>query len=254
MWPLARDEVARGGGHGVDRGVHGVTDAVDPNAEENASRGTMVSEPPGSSARQTSQQNCDWVVSAFLGALGAPGFLGQVFNRKKYEYHDVSLNQYIQNAYQALAIDERRKAFKPSIWERPAGWTGSLEQAWFAGVHSDVGGGYTPDGLANEALHWMVEKAERLGLEFDNAFLQHYRPCFNSVLHDSMSTMYRAMGAHVRPLGKNGTSGEVVHQSALDRLGLAAVSYKPSNLGDHVKTVGSTTTCNTTRVQRGVAC
>jgi uncharacterized protein (DUF2235 family) len=189
-----------------------------------------------------------------VGALGAPGFLGQMFNKNKYEYHDVSLNPYIQNAYQALAIDERRKPFKPSVWERPTGWTGTLEQAWFAGVHSDVGGGYTPDGLANEALHWMVEKAERLGLEFDNAFLQHYRPCFNSVLHDSMSTMYKAMGAHVRPLGKNGASGEVVHQSALDRLGLAAMGYKPSNLDDHVKTAGSTTTCNTTRVQRGVPC
>jgi uncharacterized protein (DUF2235 family) len=189
-----------------------------------------------------------------VGALGAPGFLGQVFNKKKYEYHDVNLNPYILNAYQALAIDERRKPFKPSVWEKPAGWTGTLQQAWFAGVHSDVGGGYTPDGLANEALHWMVEKAEGLGLEFDNAFLQHYRPCFNSVLHDSMSTMYRAMGQLVRPLGQNGSSGEVVHQSALDRLKLAVTDYHPANLGAFVQTAGMTTTCNTTRVPRGTAC
>ena len=45
---------------------------------------------------------------------------------------------------------------------RPAGWTGNLVQAWFPGVHSNVGGGYSPDGLANEALHWVVEKAEAL--------------------------------------------------------------------------------------------
>src|SRR5262245_4503623 len=61
-----------------------------------------------------------------VGALGAPGLLGQVFNRNKYEYHDVNLNQNILNAYQALAIDERRKPFKPSIWEKPVGWTGTL--------------------------------------------------------------------------------------------------------------------------------
>ena len=43
-----------------------------------------------------------------VGALGAPGLLGQVLNKKKYQYHDVGLNPAIQNAAQALAIDERR--------------------------------------------------------------------------------------------------------------------------------------------------
>ena len=86
-----------------------------------------------------------------VGALGAPGMLGQLFNRDKYKYHDVGLNDKIQNAVHAVALDERRKPFAPSLWERPLGWTGQLVQAWFAGVHSNVGGGYSPDGLANEA-------------------------------------------------------------------------------------------------------
>src|SRR5207253_7515445 len=104
-----------------------------------------------------------------VGALGAPGLLGQVFNSKKYLYHEVGLNPTIQNARQALAIDERRRPFAPNLWVRPANWGGHLAQAWFPGVHSNVGGGYTPDGLANEALHWIVEEAERLGLETDGA-------------------------------------------------------------------------------------
>ena len=95
-----------------------------------------------------------------VGALGAPGLLGQIFNKDKYKYHDVGLNPAIEHAYHALAIDERRKPFAPDIWTRPAGWQGQLEQAWFPGVHSNVGGGYAPDGLANEALQWIVEKAE----------------------------------------------------------------------------------------------
>ena len=103
-----------------------------------------------------------------VGSLGAPGLLG-LFNRGKYQYHQVGLNNTIQNAYHAMAIDERRKLFAPTLWERPADWTGTLEQAWFAGVHCNVGGSEAPDGVANEALHWMVEKAERLGLEFDQA-------------------------------------------------------------------------------------
>src|SRR5687768_3806420 len=145
-----------------------------------------------------------------VGALGAPGFLGQVFHKDKYKYHDVELNPEIQNAYQALAIDEQRKPFTPSVWKRPSGWTGVLEQAWFAGVHSNIGGGYSPDGLANEALHWIVEKAEKLGLEFNNAYLSHFRPCFDSVLRDSMSAKYKIMGRHVRPVAASSADGATV--------------------------------------------
>ena len=95
-----------------------------------------------------------------------------MFNRRKYQYHDVGLNPHIENAYHALAIDERRKPFAPNLWRRPANWNGVLEQAWFPGVHSNVGGGYAPDGLANEALHWIAGKAQALGLAVDDDFLK----------------------------------------------------------------------------------
>ena len=127
-----------------------------------------------------------------VGALGAPGILGHLFNGKKYEYHDVALNTNILNACQALAIDEHRKPFAPSVWTKPPGWTGTLVQAWFPGAHSDVGGSQARDGLANEALHWMIGKAEQRGLVVDQKFLEPYTPCFNGDLHDSTSTMYRA--------------------------------------------------------------
>ena len=74
-------------------------------------------------------------------ALGAPGFLGQLLNKGKYRFHDVDLNPNIENAYHALALDERRKPFTPNLWQRPANWAGQIEQAWFAGVHCNVGGG-----------------------------------------------------------------------------------------------------------------
>src|SRR5262249_43207111 len=59
-----------------------------------------------------------------VGALGAPGFLG-LLNKSKYKYHDVELNSYIENAYQALAIDERRSPFTPNLWTRPQNWKGN---------------------------------------------------------------------------------------------------------------------------------
>lgn len=191
-----------------------------------------------------------------VGALGAPGIIGKVanaFNGSKYSYHDVNLHPTIERAYHALALDERRKPFKPTLWVKPPGWTGTLEQVWFPGVHSNVGGGYSPDGLANEALHWMIEKAEALGLEFDGSYLKPFRPCFNSVLHDSMSAKYRIFGSYVRPVGEHASDGECVHQSAIDRRAHFS-DYRPPNLERYLGTTPDATFAQTKRVARGVPC
>jgi uncharacterized protein (DUF2235 family) len=165
-----------------------------------------------------------------VGSLGAPGLLGWFLNSDKYKYHQVGLNPCIQNAYHALAIDERRKPFAPTMYEKPAGWTGMLEQVWFAGVHSNVGGGYKPDGVANEALHWMASKAHDLGLAFDGNYLVHYTPCFNTPLADSMSAKFKALGEYERPLGQHVAHGEKLHKSVADRRGFAAANYTARNL------------------------
>lgn len=188
-----------------------------------------------------------------VGALGAPGILGQLFNREKYKYHNVDLHPAIENAFQAVAIDERRKPFVPRFFTRPRGWTGELEQVWFAGVHCNVGGSYSPDGLANEALHWMVEKAEGKDLQFDDAFLAHYLPCFNSELHDSMSALYKVMGPTTRAMGQHRSDGESVHQSVLDRVKLPTCRYDPRNLRDYLAQ-GAPSVVNTRRVRRGTPC
>lgn len=79
----------------------------------------------------------------------------------------------VRNARQALAIDERRFDFRPEVWseQRPGQ---SMEQRWFPGVHSNIGGGLETDGLANIALHWIVEGAVAAGLRIDPDFLEHY--------------------------------------------------------------------------------
>lgn len=185
-----------------------------------------------------------------VGALGAPGAIGQLFNRNKYKYHDIGLNLHIEHAFHALAIDERRKPFAPSLWIKPNGWSGTLEQAWFAGVHSNVGGSYSPDGLANEALHWMVEKAEDQGLEFDKPFLEHYQPVFNSVLNDSMTIMYRIAGPHTRVIGEHAAHNEAIHQSVIDRLNLPECRYDSLEVREYLGRSDARTT-NTKRIARG---
>ncbi len=189
-----------------------------------------------------------------VGALGLPGPLGAILNGSRFAYHDIELNDTIQNAYHALAIDEQRVPFAPSLWSVPAGWRGHLEQTWFCGVHCNVGGGYNPDGLANEALHWMVEKAIDCRLEFDRRYLGHYLPCFNSVLNDSMTVTYRLLGHHIRPIGAQQNGCEQLHRSVIDRIDLAAMNYNPGNLPAALRTGQSLPIVDTTVIARGTPC
>jgi len=80
-----------------------------------------------------------------VGALGIPLRWFNGLN-KKYEFHDVKLSSQIKYAYHALAIDERRKIFEPTLWEVSESAVKSgdqiCEQVWFPGVHSNVGGGW----------------------------------------------------------------------------------------------------------------
>lgn len=81
-----------------------------------------------------------------------------------HQYYDYKLNDSILYACQALAIDDERKTFHPKVWNESQRKPGSVEQVWFAGAHSNVGGGYPRSGLSNVALQWMMTKARAKGL------------------------------------------------------------------------------------------
>ena len=171
-----------------------------------------------------------------VGSLGPPGLLGQAARAlgvRKHDYHAVGLNPLIRNAAHALAIDERRKPFQPTLFER-GNWTGALDQAWFAGVHTDIGGGYEEDSLANHTLHWMAELAGQRGLALDAEYLEPFGSNAQAAMHDSMSAMYRVAGPYERPIGAQPDTEETVHPSALDRLNAKVNNYQPPNLTRYV--------------------
>ncbi|KAK4934660.1 hypothetical protein LTR66_015563, partial [Elasticomyces elasticus] len=76
----------------------------------------------------------------------------------EYKWLDTSIDNHAKNAFQALALDEQRAPFWPSLWEKPEGCTTNLKQVWFPGVHSNVGGGYDDTGLADITLAWMMDQ------------------------------------------------------------------------------------------------
>jgi uncharacterized protein (DUF2235 family) len=110
-----------------------------------------------------------------VGSLGIPGAVFQIAD-PLFGFLDTSLHPDVHNAYQALAIDEKRREFPPTLWTGGPAPGQVLEQAWFAGVHGDVGGGYPETGLSNITLSWMLSKAVALGIEVDAAAAQLYLP------------------------------------------------------------------------------
>ncbi len=181
-----------------------------------------------------------------VGALGIPIGIFQQLSEAQYSFHDVSLSSRVLNAFHALAIDEQRKPFAPTLWTQPkadadakANW---LEQAWFPGVHSNVGGGYVDTGLSDVAFDWMIERVRaRCPLEFDDAYITgHVKPSCLGTLYDSMSAAYKALGPHIRSIDAYGNAvpppdcytWEYVHSSARERATKVAApppGYAPQN-------------------------
>ena len=73
-----------------------------------------------------------------VGSLGIPSAIGAV-DPVLYGFLDTGLNPAVLNAYHALAIDEKRLQFPPTLWTSQPAPGQTLEQVWFCGVHSDIG-------------------------------------------------------------------------------------------------------------------
>lgn len=132
-----------------------------------------------------------------VGALGIPLTLFDKYNAKKYSFHDTSLSRSVKNAYHAVAIDERRYDFYPTLWHAKEGT--KSEQRWFPGVHSDVGGGYgDAHGLSDLALQWMLTKAGESGLNYKFTNDASFAPDALAPLHNSYTSMMQLMGEHAR--------------------------------------------------------
>jgi hypothetical protein len=116
-----------------------------------------------------------WASIEFLGvwdtvpALGLPGAvintLVDYVPGWKHRYHDFTLHPSVKNAYHALSIDDDREWFHPTIWDDYNREYQRVEQVWFSGSHTDVGGGFREPGLSDIVLEWMVQKAVAHGIK-----------------------------------------------------------------------------------------
>ena len=182
----------------------------------------------------------------FIGVWDTVSSVGWFWNQAKYSF--TATNPGIRTIRHAIAIDERRAFYRQNRYYHamPAQ---DLQQLWFAGVHSDVGGGYADSKLGRCSFDWMIAEAQKAGLHIDPVRLAQVAPPlpkpYLEKKHNSMkgfwplaeffpkwhwSSETKRKGLHLnlfRP--RKILDGELLHQSALLRIREDA-TYKPANL------------------------
>lgn len=175
-----------------------------------------------------------------VGALGIPVNSFDWFNRRFYEFHDTELSSIVRHAYHALATDEHRENYKATMWDPREKPNQVMEQKWFPGAHSNVGGGYKSHALSNVALRWLLDKASACGLAFKSEAIpsvgrRNYTGPATDSYEDFLGGLYRiTRDRYMRPVGATPNGMEGVHESVLERY-RADASYRPKNpVGPHV--------------------
>jgi uncharacterized protein (DUF2235 family) len=138
-----------------------------------------------------------------VGALGIPIGMGRNQFGSHAQFHDTKLGSQVRVAVQAMALDERRGPFVPALWAFPDHNNNEwVEQVWFPGVHSDIGGGYRESGndtpMSAVVLDWMIRRiGKHTDLDIDRG--RDLRPQDISVqtLHDSRGWY---VGSRLRPM------------------------------------------------------
>ena len=172
-----------------------------------------------------------------VGALGVPfSFLG-LMDRED-EFHDTKMGANIKVARHALAIDELRSDFEPTIWQPRPGM--SLKQVWFSGVHSNIGGGYPADAdgglLSDISMQWMVRQARAEGLQIEQHLTSGLKPSATAKLHNSRKHIFRSKRPFHRPL-EHGSGNVLIHRSVKQRW-QADAKYRPKNLQQYLQDNG----------------
>lgn len=188
-----------------------------------------------------------------VGSLGVPWTAVPWIGRGNFFFHNTWPSELYRHMAQAVALDEQRGPYKPTLWTRfvpdseahavRASRLPEVEQRWFAGAHCNVGGGYHGNALSDLPLHWMQQKALARGLAcqpvavppdaFQDEVKDSYREFMRGIYRMLPFTARtpRVIGAMPRKV-KNGWSipiNETIDPSVVRRFQLDP-SYRPANL------------------------
>jgi uncharacterized protein (DUF2235 family) len=161
-----------------------------------------------------------------IGVWDTVGSLGYFYGKK---FFDQKLNHDVKFGYQAVAIDEKRKKFPVNLWDENArGPEQVIEQVWFSGVHSDVGGYYDERGLSDISFAWMMDKAKECGLKLKDNWQADLKQNACGIMHNSRKGFWKIW----RPINRKIPSGAKIHQSV--RVRMAECQYTPQLPAEHI--------------------
>jgi uncharacterized protein (DUF2235 family) len=186
-----------------------------------------------------------------VDAVGLPFRLADVINEFiwRFKFPDTTLSKHVGVAYHALSLDEARQSFAPVLWDEGAedpSQPRRVEQVWFAGVHSNVGGGYPRQGMSLVALDWMMAKAEQHGVRFhsDQRRLYHGAADVNDKRYDSRAgfgVLYRWKPRNVEHLCQVCHHlTPKVHRSVFERISRGTEGYAPGAVPTSCEVISST--------------
>ena len=169
-----------------------------------------------------------------VGALGVPLSVLSFLN-EKHMFHDNKIGPNIRYARHALAVDERRDDFKPTIWNQRPGV--DIQQVWFVGCHSDVGGGLPPDKdrsvLSDIPLGWIADEAGQAGLTISSHLGSRLKGKATASVHESYKGKWLLAGQYKRSVPRY----LAIHSSVKARWD-ADPDYRPAKLKDRIKKYG----------------
>lgn len=179
-----------------------------------------------------------------VDAVGLPFHLADVLNSVVYRFKfpDHRLSASVDQAAHALAVDDERHSFHPLLWDETAETGGRIEQVWFAGAHSNVGGGYPKQGMSLVALDWLMAAAERAGLRFVQSDRRLARDHANvdDKLYDpraGLGVFYRWKPRDIAAICQTNNLVPKLHLSVLERAAHGTQDYAPGNLPPTAKVV-----------------
>jgi len=188
---------------------------------------------------------------AFLGvwdtvdAVGMPFALATFVNTWLYQFKfpTQDLSRSVEHACHALSVDDERKSFAPILWQETPGDDQRIEQVWFAGVHSNVGGGYPKQGMSLVTLDWMLRRAmvlAKLRVQPLDLEIFHGHSSVDDKLYDPRAgtgVFYRWAPRDIAKLCADSSTQPKVHLSVVERIAHGSEDYAPGNLPLYAKVV-----------------
>jgi uncharacterized protein (DUF2235 family) len=145
-----------------------------------------------------------------VGAMGVPEYI-QGKRRDLFSFVDTKLSSRVDRGFHAMALDEQRRDFPVTRWDADP----RIQQVWFIGCHSDVGGGYpkTECGLSDIALAWMTKNLQSLGVSFADEAVYSPHPDLRVNVHQP----WTAPPFNIDPAQRRPKDKDVYHPTVPER-------------------------------------